>query len=55
MARKKKTDTPEVEKQTANFTNGAKTAFINGHLIRNGETVTVAELEALVKLGVVNE
>ena len=53
MARKKKVEASE-EKLIANFSNGAKTAFINGRLIRNGETVTAEELDALRKLGVVD-
>ena len=53
MARKKKVEASE-EKLVANFSNGDKTAFINGRLIRNGETVTAEELDALRKLGVVD-
>ncbi len=54
MARKKKADVV-AEKQTVSFTNGDKTAFIGGRLIRNGDPVTAEEMAELVKMGVVNE
>lgn len=53
MARKKKVEV--AEKQTANFTNGDKTVYLNDRMIRNGELVTAEEMAMLVKMGVVNE
>lgn len=52
MARKKKTDSPEMETLTVSFSGDCKTVFLNGRLIRNGETVSAEEMATLVGMGV---